>query len=112
MKKQITLNLDQATFEYLEVLAYGLNQELHKGDKENKELLTGHDQEKDDFAPLVSKLLEKISSSLADGVRRPSSWEREIVDSLTGWDGTVNRGMFGETVDIPKPENTPTPPEI
>jgi len=40
------------------------------------------------------------------------SWEHEIVDSLTEWDGTVNGGMFGETIDIPKPENTPTPPEI
>ena len=110
MKKEITLNLDQATFEYLEVLAYGLNQELHDGDKENENLLAGHDKTKDDFAPLVAKLLEKISDSLADGVRRPNSWEREIVDSLTGWDGTVNRGMFGASVDIPEPTNeTPDP---
>ena len=112
MSKKITLDLDQATFEYLEVLAYGLNQELYDGDKGNEALLAGYAKEKDDFAPLVSKLLEKIAGSLADGVRSPSSWEREIVDSLTGWDGTVNRGMFGETVDIPKPENAPTPPEI
>ena len=40
MSKQITLNLDQATFEYLEVLAYGLNQEIHDGDKENADLFT------------------------------------------------------------------------
>ena len=110
MKKEITLNLDQATFEYLEVLAYGLNQELHDGDKENEELLAGHDKIKDDFAPLVAKLLENIANSLADGVRRPTSWEREIVDSLTGWDGTVNRGMFGASIDIPKPTSNNTPP--
>ena len=110
MKKEITLNLDQATFEYLEVLAFGLNQEVHNGDKENEDLLAGHDKIKDDFAPLVTKLLEKIADSLADGVRRPNSWEREIVDSLTGWDGTVNRGMFGASIDIPKPTNNNTPP--
>lgn len=109
MKKQIILNLDQATFEYLEVLAYGLNQEHNEGDKENPELMAGFNNDKNDFAPLVSTLLEKIAGSLADGVRNPSSWERNTVDSLTGWDGTVNRGMFGETVDIPEPEETPAP---
>ncbi len=53
MKKQIILNLDQATFEYLEVLAYGLNQELHDGDKENEELIAGHDPKKTTLPPEI-----------------------------------------------------------
>jgi len=40
----------------------------------------------------------------------PRSNEREIVDSLTGWDGTVNRGMFGKSIDIPKSETENIPP--
>ncbi len=105
-RKKIVLNLDQETFEYLEVLAFGLNQEIHNGDKENEDLLVGHNKTNDDFAPLVSRLLEKVAVSLADGVRRPSSWERSVIDSLTGWDGTFNRGMFGKLVDIPKEDAT------
>lgn len=99
--KKIKLKLDQATFEYLEVLAYGLNQEHHDGNKINDELLAGYDAKNDDFAPLVRQLLEKITLTLAEGVMNPSSWEREVVEALTGWEGTINRGMFGETVDIP-----------
>ena len=101
MQKKIILNLDEKTFQYLEVLAFGLNQELYNGDKDNKELTKGHNKQNDDFAPLVSRMIEKIADSLADGVRRPSSWERDTVDKLTGWDGTVNRGMFGNLIDIP-----------
>ena len=104
MKKKITLNLDEKTFQYLEVLAYGLNQERNDGDKENEDLLAGHDKINNDFAPLVAKLLEQIADSFADGVRRPGSWERGAVDELTGWDGTVNRGMFGHLIDIPEPK--------
>lgn len=44
MEKEITLKLDQVTFEYLEILAYGLNQEANDGDKDNQDLLAGHDK--------------------------------------------------------------------
>jgi len=98
--KKIVLSLDQRTFQYLEVLAVGLNREICGDD----ELLNGHDNKNDDFAPLVSRLLEGVAVSLADGVRRPGSWERGIVDSLTGWDGTVNKGMFGPSINVSETE--------
>lgn len=95
--KKIVLNLDDETFQLLEVLAFGLNIEKY-GYVKNEEMEKGHSKKNDDFAPLVSRLLEEIASSLSAGVRRPGSWERGVVDSLTGWDGTYNRGMFGELV--------------
>ena len=99
-KKKIILNLSEETFQYLEVLAFGLNLEQHDGNQDNKELLNGHNKQNDDFAPLVSRMIEDIAVSLADGVRRPGAWERNVVNSLTGWNGTVNRGMFGELIDM------------
>lgn len=65
-KKKIVLNLDEKTFQYLEVLAFGLNLERHDGNQDNKELLNGHNKQNDDFAPLVSRMIEDIAVSLAD----------------------------------------------
>ena len=36
-KKKIVLNLDERTFQYLEVLAFGLNLERHDGNQDNKD---------------------------------------------------------------------------
>ena len=94
------LNLDLETFQYLEVLAFGLNQEKFDGDKDNEELLKGYNGKNHTFTPLVASLLGDIADSLATGVRRTGSWERKAVDQLTGWDGTINRGMFGSLVDL------------
>jgi len=47
-------------------------------------------------------MLESISASIATGVKHPESRERNTIEELTGWDGTINRGMFGSLVDIPK----------
>jgi hypothetical protein len=102
--RKIILNLDDATFQYLEVLAVGLLEEEHDGDKHSnafkKDLAAGHNKTKNDFGPLVSKMLEEITQSLADGVRRNGSWERGVVESLTGWESTVCPDMFGDKVTI------------
>lgn len=56
-KKKIILNLDERTFQYLEVLAFGLNLERNDGNQDNKELLKGHNKQNDHFAPLVSSMI-------------------------------------------------------
>ncbi|MEF1204334.1 hypothetical protein [Photobacterium damselae] len=43
-------------------------------------------------------MLADIAGSIATGVRRPGSWERSVVDSLTGWQGTYNAGMLSELI--------------
>lgn len=105
MAQKIMLNLDDETFQYLEVLAVGLNFEQHDS-KDNEAFQKGHNKEKDHFGPLVSRMLEGIAESLASGVRRSGSWERNCIESLTGWDGTINRGMFGPLVCIPEDKTT------
>lgn len=93
--RTIQLELSEHTFAVLEVLAFGLY--LQEG---NDKVLSweGYDKKKDDFAPAVKGLLVQVSNSLSTGVVRPNSWERDVVDSLTGWDGTFNRGMFAECI--------------
>lgn len=107
MTQHLMLKLDDETFQYLEVLAYGLNQERFNGDKHNETLMAGFNKPQNHFGPLVSRLLEDMARSVATGVRRPGSWERGCLDSLTGWQGTVNRGMFGPLVEISGPDLTP-----
>ena len=99
--KTLVLNLEEKTFQLLEVLAFGLNIEKFPNDENSRELINGYNDEGDHFAPLVSRLLEDIAESLAAGVQRPGFSERDCLESLTGWQGTLNRGMFGPLVDIP-----------
>jgi len=101
-KRTIKLKIDERAFQHLEVLAFGLNIEKYNDDKDNAELRQGHNSKRDDFEPLVSHLLEDIIERLVTGVICSGSWERNIVDSLTGWEGTINRGMFGGLVEIEK----------
>jgi hypothetical protein len=107
MTKKLILNLDDETFQWLEVLAFGLNIEEYPDDRKNEKLMKGHNKKNDDFAPLVSRLMEDVACSFATGVRRSGSWERGTVDALTGWDGTYAKGMFGDLVDYPN--DTPMP---
>lgn len=100
MSKKLVLNLSDDAFQHLEVLAFGLNRQHYPDQPKNEQLIDGHNKQNDDFGPLVSRLLEGVANSLADGVRRPGSWERGVLDSLTGWDGTINRGMFGDMVKL------------
>lgn len=98
--RKLELNLDDETFQYLEVLAVGLNVERYPDERENEEIVNGIDKDKDDFGPLVSRLLENIADSLAVGVQRPGSWEYGCLYSLTRWNDTVCSNMFGPLVDI------------
>ncbi|MER0268412.1 hypothetical protein ABRZ87_08500 [Vibrio vulnificus] len=93
--KKIHLELHEHTFAALEVLAFGLY--LQDGNQISDEW-KGYDKANDDFSPAVCDLLVQIANSVSTGVVRPSSWERDVVDSLTGWDGTFNRGMLAECI--------------
>ncbi|MDO6543481.1 hypothetical protein [Photobacterium sanguinicancri] len=93
--RKMQLELNEHTFAALEVLAVGLHlQENNVLDKN----WDGYDEKNDDFSPAVRALLVRMSNSVSTGVVRSGSWEREVVDSLTGWDGTFNRGMFAECI--------------
>lgn len=51
------------------------------------------------ISPLLYDLLiVDIAGSIATGVLRPGSWERGVVDSLTGSQGTYNEGMLSESI--------------
>lgn len=99
-KRRMTVTLSEDTFQYLEVLAVGLLLEQNPG-VDRATLLADKVNKADDFVPAVASLLEDIANSFAEGTRRPDSWEREVVEKVTGWDGTVNRGMFGDKVEMP-----------
>jgi len=43
--KKIILNLDDETFEYLEVLAFGLNQQVFSDDYKNEALQKGYNKQ-------------------------------------------------------------------
>lgn len=93
--RKIQLELSEHTFAALEVLAVGLH--LQSGN-ELTEQWEGYNRTNDDFAPAVRQLLVQIANLTSTGVLRSGSWERDVVDSLTGWDGTFNRGMFSECI--------------
>lgn len=93
--RKVQLELNEHTFAVLETLAVGLHLQENNELDENWD---GYDKKKDDFAPAVRALLVRMSNSVSTGVVRPASWERQVVDSLTGWDGTFNRGMLAECV--------------
>ncbi len=95
--RKLQIELSEHTFAYLEMLAYGLAVE-RKDLPENIKEWKGFDKSKDDFAPAVRKLIVEMCNSVSTGVSRPASWEREVVGSLTGWDGTFNRGMLAECI--------------
>lgn len=98
-KRKMTVTLSEETFQYLEVLAVGLLLERNPN-ADRTALLSDKVNKADDFVPAVSSLLEEVANSFAEGTRRPDSWEREVVEKVTGWDGTVNRGMFGDKVEM------------
>jgi hypothetical protein len=95
--RKLQIELDEHTFSLLEVLAYGLFLEENENGDELPEC-PAFDKNRNDFGPGVRKLLEQVAGSMATGVRRPGAWEREVVDSLTGWQGTFNRGMFADCI--------------
>ncbi|EGR3179507.1 hypothetical protein LCX91_004942 [Vibrio parahaemolyticus] len=93
--RKIQLELHEHTFAALEALAFGLH--IQDGNEITEEW-KGYNKSKDDFSPAVRELLVQIANSVSTGVVRPGSWERGVVDSLTGWDGTFNRGMLAECI--------------
>lgn len=98
MSRKIVLELDDETFGLLEALAFG----LHLEDPDLNE--SGYVKSRDDFGDGVRNLLNDAACSIAAGVRRPGSWERGFVDSLTGWQGTYNWGMLSDCVKQYFPE--------
>ena len=95
MSKKITIELDEQTFAYLEMLAYGL--EIENSGKVDNDW-KGFNKAKNDFSPAIRDLLVDVAGSMADGVRRSGSWERGVVDQLTGWNGTYNKGMVSDCI--------------
>lgn len=96
--KKITLELHEQTFAWLEVLAVGLARESLSDDEYQKRIVEMARKDKDDFGAGVRDLLAQIADSLADGVRRPGSWERQCLSSLTGYEGTYLRGTFANCI--------------
>ncbi|CCN92053.1 conserved protein of unknown function (plasmid) [Vibrio nigripulchritudo SFn27] len=96
MTRKLQIELSDETFAYLEMLAFGL--ELERTDKDDLSDWKGFDKQRNDFGPGVRELLQEIAGSIATGVDRPGSWERGVVDSLTGWQGTYNKGMLAECI--------------
>ena len=95
MSRKLQIELSDETFAYLEMLAFGLELEANGTVDEDWK---GFNKEKNDFSPAVRSLIVDIAGAIATGVRRPGSWERGVVDSLTGWQGTYNKGMLAESI--------------
>jgi hypothetical protein len=95
-KFNFTLSLSESTFQHLEAVAYAqfVNERGIEG------LAAGHDAKHDNFRPLVKNLLCKIIDSIEEGIRRPLSNERMMVEALTGWDGSYYPLMLGDKVRI------------
>ncbi|EHE7897955.1 hypothetical protein J0V14_004800 [Vibrio parahaemolyticus] len=96
MTRKLQIELSDETFAYLEMLAFGL--ELERSGKDDLSDWNGFDKQRNDFGLGVRELLKEIADSVATGVYRPGSWERGVVDSLTGWQGTYNKGMLAECI--------------
>jgi hypothetical protein len=96
MTRKLQIELSDETFAYLEMLAFGL--ELERTGKDDLSDWKGFDKQRNDFGPGVRELLREIAGSIATGVDRSGSWERSVVDSLTGWQGTYNKGMLAECI--------------
>ena len=96
MTRKLQIELSDNTFAYLEMLAFGL--EVERTGKEIPSDWKGLDKQRNDFGPAVRTLLQEVANSIATGVDRPGSWERSVVDNLTGWEGTYNKGMLAECI--------------
>ena len=92
--KEITLKLDDKTFAWLEVLVVGLAKENLDEKEFSARLSDISCKDNDDFGKGIKDLLEDIAGSLADGVKRSGSWERQCISSLTGYNGTYVPDMF------------------
>ena len=111
-KRDLRISLDLKTFQYMEALVVGLHrQKLESGEITRTEYQSLIDKsisvKHDDFGKGVSDLLEHVALVIASGVGRGGSWERDIILSLTGWDGTFVPDSLGSLVDIPDLEKKP-----
>ncbi|WP_240224554.1 hypothetical protein [Rheinheimera hassiensis] len=96
--KKITLELHEQTFAWLEILVVGLARESLSDEEYQKRLVEMARKDKDDFGVGVRDLLAQVADSLADGVRRSGSWERQCLSSLTGYEGSYVRGIFADCI--------------
>jgi hypothetical protein len=97
--KKLTIELDDNTFAWLEVLAVGLAKENESVSDYQAAIEHMTRKQHDDFGAGISQLLTSVAGSLATGVKRSGSWERETLSSLTGYQGTYVRSMFDKCIE-------------
>ena len=88
------LTLHPETYKLLEALAYSLKWYEQTLEADN-DIADGWCSLNKNFSPLLANFLTDVCDSLSTGVRRPGSWEREVILMLTGWNG----GLAMETGD-------------
>lgn len=99
MSKKLTLELDEKTFAWLEVLAVGLAKENLNNDEYSAKISEmSREDNNNDFGNGVKVILVDIARSLADGVKRSGSWERNCLSSLTNYEGTYVSGVFDDCI--------------
>ncbi len=96
--KKLTLELDDKTFAWLEVLAVGLAKENLSSDDFKARIVDMHNDATNDFSSAINDLFVDVAESLATGVKRSGSWERSCLSSLTGYDGTYVSAMMDECI--------------
>ena len=82
----LELTLHPETYKLLEALAYSLKW-YEETDEADTELAEGWCSLNKNYSPLLTSFLTDVCDSLSTGVRRPGSWEREVILMLTGWNG-------------------------
>lgn len=88
--RKIVLELSEMEFAQLEALAFGLKCEEHILYSEDDI----YDKSKNDFAPGVRQVLMQATHAICTGYDRPGSWERGLLSSIYGWEGTFAPQMF------------------
>ena len=89
-EKPITLELTlyPETYKLLEALAYSLKWHEETPEADN-DIADGWCSQKKNYSPLLANFLTDICDSLSTGIRRPGSWEGEVILMLTGWNGSL-----------------------
>jgi hypothetical protein len=96
MKLEIELN--EKTFAWLEILASGLAKETLSNEDFKQRMAEMSNDSMENLSVGVADILENVAESLATGVKRKGSWERNCVQSLTGYQGTYIPEMFHDCI--------------
>lgn len=97
--KKLTIELSDSTFNWLEQLAYGLASEEHGpgSDALQARMKSMTREEHDDLGDGVRDIIEQAVESMACGVARQGSWERQLLESLFAYEGTYSPHLFDES---------------